>query len=62
MNVPVGVWLLASLALGRPVAVDGRYPHICGATVSSWWPGARPVRLSSRDCAACAHRLAGGQG
>ncbi|MEV7268426.1 hypothetical protein AB0N38_33205 [Micromonospora aurantiaca] len=62
VNAPAGLWLLAGLALGRPVPAGERYPHICGATVSSWWPGARPVRLSARDCAACAHRIAGGQG
>lgn len=62
MSAPVGLWLLASLALGRPVPVDERYPHVCHITVASRMLAGRTVRLTARDCAACHHPAAGGAG
>lgn len=50
-----GVWIKASLALGRPVPVDEPYPHICRRTATSPRTGL-PVRIGFRDCAACAQR------
>jgi hypothetical protein len=47
-----GVWLIASKALGRPVATDEPYPHIHGKVVVGHT--GREVRLQRRDCAACA--------
>ena len=56
---PVGIWVGASHALGRPVAVSGEeYPHICGiSVVGQMTPGLR-YRLTRRDCAACAEKTA----
>ncbi|MCX4468952.1 hypothetical protein OOK41_01260 [Micromonospora sp. NBC_01655] len=48
-----GRWLAASIALGRPVPVDERYPHICGVTLTGLMTAAT-VRLRPRQCAACA--------
>lgn len=45
-DVPCGVWLGASAALGRPVPASEPYPHVCGGRVGR-------LRLSRRDCAAC---------
>ncbi len=58
MSGPVGIWLGASHALGRDVAVSGEeYPHICGIQVTGVMTGAR-YRLGRRDCAACAEEHA----
>ncbi len=56
---PVGIWVGASHALGRDVAVTGEeYPHICGIQVTGTvTPGLR-YRLGRRDCAACAEKTA----
>lgn len=56
-NRLVGIWVGASLALGREVAVAGEeYPHICGIQVTGCMtPGLR-YRLQRRDCAACAEK------
>lgn len=51
MRPPVGVWLVATAALSRPV-VDDENPHVCGFTV--WLANGRPLRLYRRHCAACA--------
>lgn len=48
-----GVWIGASYALGRPVPVDGPYPHICTRTVTGRMTGQR-LRIWRRDCPACA--------
>ncbi|MEW2383357.1 hypothetical protein AB0873_14880 [Micromonospora sp. NPDC047707] len=53
MTAVVGVWLLASLALGRPAPVSERYPHVCGTVAPGWVPPHRPVRLRAKECAAC---------
>ena len=55
----VGIWVGASLALGRPVSVDEeQYPHICGIQVTGCMtPGLR-FRVTRRDCAACADKSA----
>lgn len=45
-SVP-GTWLIASMALGRPVYMREEYPHICGST---------RVNLGPRDCWACQFR------
>lgn len=47
-----GVWLLASVALARPVPFAEPYPHICGS-ICYGRSGGREVRLHRRDCAAC---------
>lgn len=47
-----GLWLVAAAALGRPVPVADRYPHICGSTVYATRSGS-PYRYRRRDCAAC---------
>jgi hypothetical protein len=55
---PVGIWVGASHALGRPVAVAGEeYPHICGISVTGCMTGVR-YRLTRRDCAACGEKNA----
>jgi hypothetical protein len=60
------VWIGASHVFGRPVPVDGQYPHICKMPLISRTTGQqvfervgdsdkfRPVTLWRRDCAACA--------
>ncbi|MFI6161712.1 hypothetical protein ACIA59_17415 [Micromonospora haikouensis] len=48
-----GLWLVATAALGRPVPVAGRYPHVCGVTLHATRSG-NPYRYGGRDCAACA--------
>jgi hypothetical protein len=49
----VGVWLVATAALGRDVPVDERpHPHVCGMTVAG--RHGRERVLYRRDCAACA--------
>ncbi|WP_306345207.1 bifunctional DNA primase/polymerase [Rhizomonospora bruguierae] len=48
-----GQWIGASHVLGRPVPVDGPYPHICATTVDGRMTGRR-FRLYPRDCPACA--------
>ncbi|WP_420123880.1 hypothetical protein [Nakamurella sp.] len=48
-----GRWIGASILLGRPVPVDGPYPHVCGSVLVGLMTG-RPVRIGHRDCAACA--------
>ena len=51
-----GHWIAASKALGRLVATTETYPHICGRTVAAEdTVTGRPVRLGTRNCAACAH-------
>lgn len=50
--VPTGIWLLASRITGRPVPVDGPYPHVDGYVLSSS-TRQRVNRISRRDCAAC---------
>lgn len=52
-DAPRGVWLGASYALGRPVPVDGPYPHVCHVKVIGTVTGVR-FRTQQRDCAACA--------
>lgn len=58
VDLPVrGLWMGASRVLGRPVRADEPYPHICQ------WPlpgqhGRHPIRLTRRDCAACAEQAA----
>lgn len=56
-GAPVGVWLGASYALGRPVPFDQPYPHICGQLVPGVMTG-RDTRISFRACAACAEKTA----
>ena len=56
-----GLWLVASVVLGRPVPVADRYPHICGVTVTATRTGT-PYRYRGRDCAACHEQLAGQPG
>jgi hypothetical protein len=51
-----GVWLGASHILGRPVPVEEN-PHVCGVRLEGLMTH-RPVRLTSKDCAACAVRMA----
>lgn len=60
MAAPMGVWLLATLVLGRPAPAAERYPHVCGATTTGRLPPHRPVRLRARDCAACPQLVPGG--
>jgi len=48
-------WLGASYVLGRPVPVDGPYPHICLVEVPGTMTG-RLVKISRRECAACGER------
>jgi len=45
-TIPRGVWLGASVRLGRPVSTIDPYPHVCGtdANPQAW----------RRDCPACA--------
>lgn len=50
-----GVWLLATVALGRTVPVGEPYPHLCGS-IAYGRPGGPEIRLWSRDCAACGER------
>lgn len=53
---PTDRWLGASKILGRPVASDNPYPHICGRLLPAERAHSRrPVLLQRRDCAACAH-------
>lgn len=47
-----GVWLLATVALGRPVPAGEPYPHVCGS-ICYGRPGGPEIRLWRRDCAAC---------
>lgn len=47
-----GLWIVATLALGRPVRLADTYPHICGTRATSPATGAT-VRLAPRDCGAC---------
>jgi hypothetical protein len=47
-----GLWIGASVALGRDVPVDKPYPHICGVETTGRMTGRR-YRLQRRDCAAC---------
>lgn len=47
-----GVWLGASLVLGRPVPVREPYPHVCRLSFIGWATGKR-IWLGRRDCAAC---------
>lgn len=49
---PVGVWLGASRALGRPVQTTEPYPHIHGRSFVGQTTG-QMVRLTRRDCPAC---------
>lgn len=49
-------WIAASKALGRPVPTTDPYPHLCHRTVAAGAVTGRPVRLDTRDCAACAHQ------
>lgn len=58
---PPGLWLVAGAALGRPVPVRDKYPHICGVTVTATRSGS-PYRYGGRDCAACHEQLQGRQG
>lgn len=48
------VWLLASRLTGRPVPVDGQYPHIEGLHVGTERDGVTPIIMYSNGCAACA--------
>ena len=51
-----GHWIAASKALGRLVPTTETYPHVCGRTVAAEdTVTGRPVRLGTRNCAACAH-------
>ncbi|MEU3455618.1 hypothetical protein ABZ671_18755 [Micromonospora sp. NPDC006766] len=51
-----GVWLGASHVLGRPVPFEEN-PHVCGNSLTGTMTG-RSVRLTWRDCAACAVKQA----
>ncbi|TDC33121.1 hypothetical protein [Micromonospora sp. KC213] len=56
----IGQWIGASILLGRPVPVDGPYPHVCRLETTGRMTGVY-VRMDRRDCAACATaRTAGG--
>lgn len=44
-TIPRGVWLGASVRLGRPVLTVDPYPHVCGTDASP--------QAQFRDCAAC---------
>lgn len=51
---PRGTWIAASIVLDREVPVhEIPTPHICGRTITGLMTG-REVRLTWRDCAACA--------
>jgi hypothetical protein len=52
-----GRWIAASTVLGRPVPTTEPYPHICHRTGADTVSG-QPVRLTARDCAACATQRA----
>lgn len=53
---PTGRWLGASKILGRSVASDDPYPHICGRLLPTEHAHSRrPVLLQRLDCAACTH-------
>jgi hypothetical protein len=47
-----GVWLAVSHVLGRPVPVDGPYPHLCNRPVTGTVTG-REFVTRRDDCAAC---------
>ena len=52
-----GHWIGATEALGRPQPATDPYPHICRLTVAAAHTvSGRPVRLTPRDCAACAEQ------
>ncbi|MFG3709193.1 hypothetical protein ACGF7U_31305 [Micromonospora sp. NPDC047670] len=55
------LWIVAGAVLGRPVPVDGPYPHLCGVTYTET-RSRKPYRYQRRDCAACAMSRAGGPG
>ncbi|MFG3418723.1 hypothetical protein [Micromonospora sp. NPDC048063] len=59
MTALVGLWLVATEVLRRPVATSDPYPHLCGVTHHGTRSGT-PYRYSGRDCAACHHQLTGG--